>query len=253
MTTEDLIKQCSEHGYIILNPEDYINTATKNLQVICKDCGKQFVTSRASIYSSKGRCSKCGQVANTRTPEEAAKLIASVNGNILLNPEDYKGNQVGNLKILCGVCGQNVFTTSIGRYFSLNVNRCSSCSNNISKGEIIISEILDELGIKYIYQKRYDDCRDKATLPFDFYLPDFDKIIEFDGQGHFEPVFGEASFMSTRYHDKIKNEYCKNNNIELLRIPFWDTNNAKLMIINFLHLAPYPLIIHYNKSPYQYY
>lgn len=200
--------------------------------------------------SSKGRCSYCGQVATTRTPEEAAELIASVNGNKLLNPEDYKGNQVGNLIILCGTCGEHTFTTSIGRYFSLNVNRCGYCSANMSKGEVLISEILNELGIEYVSQKRYDNCRDKSTLPFDFYLPAYNKIIEFDGQGHFEPIFGEDSFAAIQYHDKIKNKYCKDNGIDILRIPFWESNNAKSMIINFLHLNPYPLIINYNKSPY---
>lgn len=115
----------------------------------------------------------------------------------------------------------------------------------------MVARILDELGVKYTREFRFEDCRDKGTLPFDFFIEEHNKIIEFDGQGHFEPIYGEERFVLTKRHDKIKNKYCEDNNIGLLRIPFWESENAKSMIINFLKLYSYPLIIKYNKSPYE--
>lgn len=249
--TEQLMQECAAHGYIILNPEEYINTYTKNLQVICKECGQSFLTSRASIKLSNGRCKECGKRTLVNSPEKIKEVIESINNNKWLNPDEYVGSQVGNLRILCGTCGVNEFTTSFGRYTCLDVTRCSICSHSTSKGELLVMDILNKYNIEYIPEKRYSDCKDKTTLPFDFYLPEYNKIIEFDGHGHFEPVHGEDKLELTRRHDNIKNEYCKLNHIDLLRIPYWESSNAEAMIINFLNLKPHKLIIKYNKNPYE--
>lgn len=67
-------------------------------------------------------------------------------------------------------------------------------------------------------------------LPFDFYLPSYNIVIELDGEQHFKPVrFGGIShkeaieqFKIRKLHDKIKNQFCKNNNIRLVRIPYYN-------------------------------
>jgi hypothetical protein len=59
-------------------------------------------------------------------------------------------------------------------------------------------------------------------------LPDYNICIEYDGIQHFESVDyfgGELGFINTQMRDNIKNEYCKNNNIKLIRIPYWDYEN----------------------------
>lgn len=107
--------------------------------------------------------------------------------------------------------------------------RCSKCARSISTYEVMTKTYLDSLGINYISQYRIDDCRDVLPLPFDFYLMDFDCLIEIDGEGHFFPCCfhncsienAEKTFKSTQRHDKIKNDFCKNNNKKLIRIPYW--------------------------------
>jgi len=94
---------------------------------------------------------------------------------------------------------------------------------NISKGETIISKILDSNNIKYYRQKTYSDFKFKNKLRFDFYLPEHNTCIEYDGIQHFEPINFFGGLKSLKHNqkiDKLKNEYCKNNNIKLLRIKY---------------------------------
>ena len=80
-----------------------------------------------------------------------------------------------------------------------------------------------DFGFKYEFQKRFEDCKDKKQLPFDFYLPDYNCCIEYDGRQHFQAIEywgGEEVFQLTQFHDQIKNDYCKENNIRLIRIKY---------------------------------
>ena len=70
-------------------------------------------------------------------------------------------------------------------------------------------------------------------LPFDFYLPQYNLIIEYDGEQHFKPISvfgGEDAFWTTVTHDAIKNQYCEDNDIDLLRIPYWEFDNIEKLI-----------------------
>ena len=63
--------------------------------------------------------------------------------------------------------------------------------------------------------------------------PQFLIIIELDGIQHFEPVEffgGEEGFKSLQERDAIKTNYCKENNIDLIRIPYWEEKNIKSIL-----------------------
>ena len=127
-----------------------------------------------------------------------------------------------------------------------NIQGCPYCFDTkkfvFSKGEKAVEQVLQDLNITYLPQYTFSDCRDKNLLPFDFYLPKLNKCIEYDGQHHYFPVtFNGVSkeraienHLTTLKHDKIKNEYCKNNNIELLRIPYYDFKNIEVIVRDFL-------------------
>ena len=89
--------------------------------------------------------------------------------------------------------------------------------------------------IDFEQEKRFDDCRDIRPLPFDFYLSNYNLIIEFDGRQHFEE-FGFGNHMVTVKHDKIKNQYCQSHGIDLIRIPYWEGDNIENIIQNKLNL-----------------
>jgi hypothetical protein len=98
---------------------------------------------------------------------------------------------------------------------------CSLC--NESKGEKIISKFLDKNKNNYSRQKKFIDCRNVFELPFDFYIPSKRTLIEFDGIQHFQPVeyFGGVSaYNILNENDKIKNDYCEENYINLIRIRY---------------------------------
>ena len=115
--------------------------------------------------------------------------------------------------------------------------RCFLCAaeETISRGEKMAMKILDNHNIKYIPQKRYDGCRDVYTLPFDFYLPAYNLIIEIMGEQHEKPVSlfgGQEGFEKRIEHDRIKREYLKNNNIPILDIWYYEFDNMEELILN---------------------
>lgn len=104
------------------------------------------------------------------------------------------------------------------------MNPCS-CWKTYSIGVQRIITILKKNNISYELEKKFDTCISPKgnCLPFDFYLPDYNILIEYDGQQHFKISFGqdENKLIKQKEYDKIKNEWCKNNNIHLIRIPYY--------------------------------
>lgn len=100
-----------------------------------------------------------------------------------------------------------------------------------SRYEALIKQLLKDLGVKYKTEKRYQDCCDQRELPFDFYLVDYNVLIEVDGEQHFMPInFGGASqseeevmqqFLTTIKHDEMKTQYANKHGIPLIRIPYY--------------------------------
>ncbi|MGI5704409.1 DUF723 domain-containing protein [Escherichia coli] len=100
---------------------------------------------------------------------------------------------------------------------------CEKCmrDNTQSKAVSDIETILSSF--KYVREKRFDNCKNILTLPFDFYIEDLNLCIEYDGEQHFqcsEHWGGIKSLKQTQHNDKIKNTYCTENGINLLRLKY---------------------------------
>lgn len=109
---------------------------------------------------------------------------------------------------------------------------CPKCK--LSKGERLIMDFLEENNIAYIPQKKFDDCVYKSKLPFDFYFPDKNMCIEYDGIQHFmiiENWGGADEFKLRKKKDKIKDKYCLSKHIRLERIKYDEDILEKLKII----------------------
>ena len=109
--------------------------------------------------------------------------------------------------------------------------RCPLC--NESHGERKVRQYLEDKKIEFIPQHRFKNCKDKDYLPFDFYIPSMNVCIEFDGELHFRPIErfgGEKRFETYKLHDEIKNTYCEQNNIKLIRIPYWEIDNIEKIL-----------------------
>jgi very-short-patch-repair endonuclease len=113
-------------------------------------------------------------------------------------------------------------------------SNCPIC--NESKGEKHIAELLENLKISYIRQKTFS-YMGRKNFRFDFYLPELNKAIEFDGGQHFEArdfFEGEDGLAKTKIRDAIKNLYCSENGISLLRIHYKDKDSIEEMLDVFL-------------------
>ena len=130
---------------------------------------------------------------------------------------DYVNNQT-KVIVICPIHGDFEQVSSS----HLSGAGCPHCME--SKGERKISKFLDQKNIEYVRQKKFDDCIGlRYKLPFDFYLPKYRVAIEFDGKQHYEPMEyfgGLESYNRLKVNDKIKNDYCEDNFIELIRIRY---------------------------------
>ena len=224
---ESATKLCTEKGYEPITTGEEMIDKQLYFRYKCPEHGEQL--SLLNNFLKGHGCYQCGRKQSgekqKNSPDYVESYINAINGNKLLNKEEYKGSNVHNLRILCGKCGTHEYVTSFSDFYNCNVQQCRSCSSKESVGEKLIADHLDKIGIKYIREKKFDGCKDQKKLPFDFYLPSMNVAIEFDGAHHYRDVFFEGQYKIVHRHDEIKNEYCAQNGIRLLRIPYWDGHN----------------------------
>ena len=118
---------------------------------------------------------------------------------------------------------------------------CPKC--NTSKGEREICKWLDETAVSYIHEAKFNDCINPTTqyhLLFDFFIPQLNVLVEFDGKQHFIPINFFACMdkkhaihvhEETKQRDNIKNQYALTHNIQLFRIPFTMIKEIKHIIL----------------------
>jgi hypothetical protein len=213
--------------------KDYVNSATP-LIIQCKE-GHIF-EKRFNDFQDGSWCPICSNILkgeNSKHEYEYVKSkIEEVKGYKLLSNKYI--NTKTKLKIMCP--HGHIFNMSFDCFIYAN-QRCPIC--NESKGEVLIRNYLETNNISFEPQYTFKDCRGKKRpLLFDFAVfEDKSKtklkcLIEYDGQQHFEIIeyFGEESFKNTQKYDKIKNKYCKNNNIKLIRIPYWEFDNIEVIL-----------------------
>ena len=222
---------------VLEQAENQNNCVMWKCQCECGTVRNVFATSLLN-----GKSKSCGCLKN----EVASKLnLIDLTGKrigmltVLKRVEDYISTlQSGSISTqwLCKCdCGNEV----IKRGRSLR-NGAQSCGCvEMPRGEFFIKEILEQNNVNYFPQYKFDDCRDVLPLPFDFYLPDKNICIEYDGIQHYKPVEyfgGKTHYISQKRHDEIKNEYCKDNGIRLLRVPyFYTTKQIEKSVINILN------------------
>ena len=169
------------------------------------------------------------------TNQRFGRLVAQY-----LLPERYNNNRKWHCLCDCG----NECEIALGYLTNGDVKSCGCLGR--SYGEFCIQQFLDENEFSYTVQKSFPDCyySQGHPLKFDFYIED-KYIIEFDGIQHFKYRYEEnyhgwnnkENHLETRRNDLIKNKYCFDNNIPIIRIPYdaeYDLNDLKLETTRFL-------------------
>ena len=183
-------------------------------------------------YLTRGYKKSCGCLLQESFEDRKVDLSNKRSGLLtFIEATDYRMNGQVVWRCICD-CGQECFVPQG------NFGRTKSCGCTVfnSNGELIVKEILQKNNINFIQQKQFDNCINPKTgrkLKFDFYLPDYNCCIEYDGIQHFQSVEyfgGKEGLQNNLYRDSIKNEFCRNNNIKLIRIPYTEENIEKFLI-----------------------
>lgn len=230
-----VLSDAKNAGYEVLTKEnEYVNGYTY-IKYICPIHGEHEM--RASNLHAGRKCPECRSDKSRRlfafSPNEVYEKVTSLGGE-LLNKEDYVNLTTKNLDIICPRCKTAVFTTSLRNFCQHGGQSCPECYRKESIGERLVRQWLEKNKIYFIQEKWFPDCRDINPLPFDFYLPDKNTVIEFDGQQHFQETHYFSRYNSddsitsyTQYHDSIKTDYCNSHNINLIRIPYTKINDIE--------------------------
>ncbi|QWU14395.1 Protein of unknown function [Paenibacillus sophorae] len=220
-TASDNLRRSQEEAELIINKAGYIlmSTYETSAKKVIVQCPKGHIVEMKFIHFLNGhRCKICMGTVPLEYKYVKEYIEGKSNTGYRLLSESYKNNSQ-KLKIQCDK--NHVYYTSFGNF--KNGKRCPKCIQ--SKGELQISKLLTDLKINFKTQFRIKECKNIRRLPFDFVVfsrsQDINMLIEYDGEQHYRPIFGEKAFMNTRNNDEIKNEFCNNNNIPLLRIPYW--------------------------------
>lgn len=210
--------------------------AMKNVIIICKKHG-EFLQSANNHLNTKRNCPKCSPILPLTTEQFIERAIKVHGDTYNYSKVEYK-NKRTKVKIICkdhGVFEQTPHTHLYGNsartYVKARGSGCTMCKT--SSGELKVLKTLKQKNIKFETQKTFKGCVSKNKLPFDFYLSDYNTCIEFDGVQHFHPIGfwgGEEGLKSNKKRDKIKTDFCKANNIKLVRIKYDQIDDIEKII-----------------------
>lgn len=216
LNTESFIIKSKEiHGNLFSYDKVDYKKSTCNVIIICKIHG-EFKQKPVNHLSGYG-CSKCGDNHQYNNDEFIEKAKIKHNNKYSYDNTNYK-NANTKIIITCPIHGN--FTQKASEH--LFGKGCSQCSNNSGSKKIkIIDNFFENEDV--IIEHRFNDCKNINPLPFDRYILKYNLLIEYDGEQHFTPVMhwgGVDALIQTQLRDSIKNQYCIDNNINLLRIKY---------------------------------
>lgn len=216
----------------------------KPLDIMCV-CGEIFQCSLNAFKHKKHKgCNKCLRVyfsnIQSFSLDEVRHYIEmeSDSGCVLLNNSYKNAHSVLDIKCSCG----KIFKVSYAEYKYKNKQSCNICSskNNKYKGEIIIQEFLINNNIDFYSQKTFHGLVGvkKGLLSYDFYLADYNLLIEYQGEFHDGTARqqSELQYIKQQVHDKRKREYAINKNINFLEIWYYDFDKIQEILSSELNI-----------------
>ncbi len=217
-----VIKAFEDEGYKVKSK--YYNARTP-VKYICPN-GHENECSYDN-WMKGNRCPECCR--NVWSIEKAREYLQQFDYELL--EEEY----VNSSKLMKMKCPKgHIIFKSLSNFYA--GHRCPCCNEYKSMKEI--ENILNKYNIDNLREYRFNDCRNIKPLPFDFYLPDYNTCIEYDGEQHYKALdfYGigkeeaKKRFEEGKERDRIKDQYCKNNGIKLIRIPYWEFKNSEEII-----------------------
>lgn len=196
----------------------------------CRCGGSRIAKARALIAGTVKACKRC---SNKTRAKDLTGLIVNNIEVIERAGSNKRGSALW--KCLCHACGRYYVTSSV---VLLHANPFS-CGCVSSVGEQKIMQILDKYNVFYVRQKTFPTCKNKIRLRFDVWLPDYGVCIEFDGYQHFHKSNEwdtDEKYNTRKKNDGIKDQWCLDNDIMLIRIPYDQTDNIESILSDWLFL-----------------
>jgi len=213
--------------------------------IIHKKCKKLFYQTVGNHFFNKHGCPHCDPsrkfelkdikkiakifIQESKKLNQNIKLISKLNQEWM---KSYQGYYKTKFFFKCKIHG--VFTKNPGDIKNNKQYGCPLCNikNRQSKGERKIEEILKKLKLNFKIEVKVFETQ----LRFDFYLPDYNLAIEYDGIQHFKNSFefSKENLKKTKRRDFLKNKLCHIYKINLIRIPYWEYNNLENYLIKLL-------------------
>ena len=215
----------------------------KKILCKCKLCQFEFQASPDHLYRDT-KCPNCQQKHRKRTEQTYIEELKENNPYIELIPGTYI-NTKNDATFKCLECGYT-WSTNAGHVL-WDKTGCPICSK--SKGEKEIAKILTNKNIKFIPQYELSvNFTNRRTIYVDFYLPDYNLFIEYNGEQHYISVKafgGELTLNDQKLRDEQLRTYCEVNDIYLLEIPYTEYKNKTIQktiedkLIEFINLKNY--------------
>lgn len=223
LTQEEFIKRAKEiHGDKYDYSKAIFDNVDEKVCLVCKEHGEFWQSPYKHINRKQG-CPYCSRNVKFTKEKFIEECLKTHSIKYDYSEVEYINAQK-NVKIICPEHGY--FFVKPNNHLGELKGGCPKCKE--SNGEKRVRGWLEKNGFElnkdFFQEYRFEDCKDKYTLPFDFYIPSKKILIEFQGKQHYgayKNFGGEKSFEKLKKHDKIKKEYCKNNEYFLLEIPYF--------------------------------
>lgn len=234
-------EKCNELGFLFIDFDGgkWLGCRKTKLIIKCLKCSNISIKNYDNFINKDSGCLYCRNI-------KAAKSTRLSNEEVLNRIKDLcvkydftfigfknKNNEYYNnrtkLILKCNKCGELVYPLC-NKFFNDVVYICKECTI-ISKGELIIKELLIKYNLHFEQQKTFKWLKNKNSLRLDFYLPDYKTAIEYQGIQHFKEIEyfgGKEGLKESIKRDDIKYNLCKENNINIFYINYNDNIEEKI-------------------------
>lgn len=235
-TTEQFIDQVRRlHGDVFTFEHTNYSGDGIKVTVTCKQHG-DFTPTPSNILQGSG-CPLCALEEASKRNRKDQSLFIEQASKLHFHKYDYSlveyKNSATPITIICPKHGKFSQQPTVHIDQRCGCPRCTS-----SRGEMEVREYLQTLNLKFNQQQMFKECKDKRRLKFDFFLPDYGILIEYNGLQHYRTVpllkYNRAALLDIQRKDKIKQQFAKEKGLQLLVIPF----NAKTHTYLDQHLTP---------------
>lgn len=220
-----------EKGLVPLEP---IRDAKQKIDCIDKEGYKYQLSYRGAVSDHRTKHFNKWDKNNPYKPYNMRLYASRMQENcvILSDDEELRNATNRRLRFICPCCGQE-FTKKWCHWIAMPYNHhvCPKCNENpynsgYSQYSLLTEKWLQEHSVEFVREYTFEDCRYKRALSFDFCSKNSNGemvLIEVDGMQHFytSTWTTKEKLAENQHRDKIKDDYCKEHNIKLVRIPYW--------------------------------